>query len=68
MGAVARTRRNLTMVLGSLIAVLGIVLIATTVARGGGPIALGVVIGACFILFGCARVYLAAASRSPDRT
>jgi hypothetical protein len=67
MGAVARTRRNTTIALGSVIAVLGLVMIVATIARGGGPIALGVLVGTCFTVYGAGRVYLATASRPDDR-
>ena len=38
---------------------LGIALVTSTIARGGGPLALGVVAGVALILFGTARAYLA---------
>ena len=63
MGAVARARRNMTIVLGSLTALLGIAMIVATIGRGGGPVALGIVVGAAFTVLGCARVYLAAGPR-----
>ena len=58
-----RARRNMTLVLGTLTALLGIALIVATVARGGGPLAVGIVVGVLFTLIGCARVYLAAGPR-----
>jgi hypothetical protein len=45
--------------LGALLAVLGLVMVVTTLARGGGPLAIGVVVGALFAVLGSARVYLA---------
>jgi drug/metabolite transporter (DMT)-like permease len=51
-------------VLGSLIALLGVAMVVTTVARGGGPLALGVVLGVLFAVLGCARVYLAGPRRA----
>ena len=51
--------------MGALICVLGIALIASSVARGGGPLALGVVLGVLFAVLGAARVYLAGARRPP---
>ncbi len=53
-------------VTGALICVLGIVLVATTLARGGGPLALGVVIGVIFTLLGAGRVFLARGRRPPN--
>jgi hypothetical protein len=45
--------------MGALIALLGVVMVATTLARGGGPLALGVVLGVLFAVLGSARLYLA---------
>ena len=66
MGAMERARRNMTLVLGGLTALLGVAMIVATTARGGGPTAVGVLLGAAFALLGCARVYFAAGSRSDD--
>ena len=41
------------------IAVLGLAMIASTLARGGGPLALGVVLGVLFTLLGAGRAWLA---------
>jgi hypothetical protein len=38
--------------------VIGIALIARTVAAGGGPVATGVLLGALFVLAGAGRLYL----------
>jgi hypothetical protein len=37
---------------------LGIAMLATTLARGGGPLAIGVVFGVLFVLGGGLRLYL----------
>ena len=66
MSAVARARRNMTIVLGSLTALLGLAMIVTAIARGGGPTAIGLVVGVAFAVLGGARVYLAAGAR-PER-
>ena len=42
--------------------VLGLAMIVTTVARGGGPLALGLLLGLLFVLAGAGRLYL---SREP---
>jgi drug/metabolite transporter (DMT)-like permease len=63
---VERAYRHSTRVLGSLIAVLGVAMTVTTLARGGGPLALGVVLGVLFAVLGSARVYLAREGRSRD--
>jgi drug/metabolite transporter (DMT)-like permease len=60
---VERAYHHSTRLLGSLIALLGVVMVVTTLARGGGPLALGVVLGVLFAVLGCARVYLAGPRR-----
>jgi drug/metabolite transporter (DMT)-like permease len=57
--------RHSTRVLGLLLVVLGVALVVTTVARGGGPLATGVVVGVGIAAFGGARTYLAARTPSP---
>jgi hypothetical protein len=37
---------------------LGVALLASTLARGGGPLAIGVLLGALFIAAGVGRLYL----------
>ncbi|MEA2442305.1 MAG: hypothetical protein QOH76_3729 [Thermoleophilaceae bacterium] len=59
-----RAYRQSTRLLGALIAVLGVAMVATTLARGGGPLAIGVVVGVLFTILGVARVYLAGGLRS----
>ena len=54
-----RAYRQSTRVLGAVICLLGIVLLVSTLARGGGPLALGVLVGVAFTLLGAGRVYLA---------
>lgn len=54
-----RLYRHSTRLLGALIALLGVAMVATTLARGGGPLALGVVLGVLFAVLGSARLYLA---------
>jgi hypothetical protein len=63
---VSRARRNSTIVLGTLTALLGVAMIVATVGRGGGPTAVGIVVGAAFAVLGGARVYMAAGPRSHD--
>jgi hypothetical protein len=58
-----RAYRHSTRLLGALLALLGVVMVATTLARGGGPLAIGVVVGALFAVLGAARVYLAGGAR-----
>jgi hypothetical protein len=51
--------RQSTRLLGVLLALLGVAMIAVTLARGGGPLAIGVVVGVLFTVLGAARAYLA---------
>jgi len=48
-------------VLGGLVCVVGIAMAVSTLARGGGPLALGVVVGVLFAALGAARFWLARA-------
>jgi hypothetical protein len=50
--------RSTTRVMSILMILIGIVLIARTLAAGGGAIATGVLLGVLFILAGAARLYL----------
>ena len=52
-----------TRVLSSLILVLGVVIVIRTIAAGGGPVSIGVLLGIVFVAIGGARLYLA--SRRP---
>ena len=51
--------------LGVLLVVLGAVMVVSALARGGGPFALGVVLGVAFVVLGAGRLKLAAGA--PDR-
>jgi hypothetical protein len=51
--------RATTRVLSTILVVLGVAMVASTVARGGGPLALGVIVGAMFVALGAGRLYLA---------
>jgi hypothetical protein len=57
----------MTIVLGTVLALLGLTMIALTIARGGGPLTIGILVGVAFTVLGCARVYLAAGPRSARR-
>jgi hypothetical protein len=48
-----------TKVLSILLMVLGVAMVATTIARGGGVLAVGVVLGVLFVVLGGARLRLA---------
>jgi len=46
--------------LNQVLCVIGVLLVVSTVARGGGPLALGVIVGVLFIALGAARLRLIA--------
>ena len=50
-----RAYRGSTRLLAVVISIVGIAMIVTTLARGGGPAAIGVVVGALFTALGLAR-------------
>jgi hypothetical protein len=56
---VQRAYRESTRAVGAIICLLGVVMIVITLARGGGPLALGVVVGAAFAILGALRVVIA---------
>ena len=45
-------------VLSVIIVILGAVMLVSTIARGGGPLATGVIFGVLFVLGGSLRLYL----------
>jgi hypothetical protein len=48
-----------TRVLGGLLVVVGVAMVVSTLAHGGGVLALGVVLGTMLALLGAGRVWLA---------
>ena len=60
-----RLYRNSTILFGSLTCLLGVVMIITTLVRGGGPLAVGFVVGVLFAALGAGRVFLAGRSGRP---
>jgi hypothetical protein len=55
---VERAYRQGTRVLGALLFVLGLTMVAVTIARGGEALALGVVVGALLAALGAGRLAL----------
>jgi uncharacterized membrane protein HdeD (DUF308 family) len=53
-----QVRRSYTRVMSTVMIVIGIVIVARTIAAGGGPISAGVVLGVLFVAAGTARLYL----------
>ena len=54
-----RAHRQSTRLLAAIICGLGVAMVVSTIARGGGPLALGVIVGVAFVLLGAGRLYLA---------
>lgn len=50
--------RGSTRVLSTLMLVLGVAMLVSTLARGGGVLAIGVIMGALFTLAGAGRLYV----------
>lgn len=48
-----------TFVLSALLVLLGVAMVVSTLARGGGPLAFGVVIGVMLAVFGGVRLWFA---------
>jgi hypothetical protein len=44
--------------MSALMVLIGVALVASTIARGGGPLAIGVLLGVLFVLAGAGRLYL----------
>jgi peptidoglycan/LPS O-acetylase OafA/YrhL len=53
-----RLHRAATLVLSILMMLVGVAIAARTLAHGGGPAALGVLVGLLFVAAGGARLYL----------
>ncbi len=51
--------RTVTALLSLVLVVLGVAMVVRTVAAGGGPLALGVLVGLLFCGLGAGRLYLA---------
>jgi hypothetical protein len=47
-----------TLVLSSLMVVIGLAMIVRAIAAGGGPLAVGVVLGLLFVAAGAGRLYV----------
>jgi hypothetical protein len=54
-----RHYQRATRLFGLAVAGLGLAMVVTTILRGGGPLSLGVVVGAAFAFLGAGRYYLA---------
>jgi hypothetical protein len=59
MRVVQRAYRESTRAVGAIICVLGVAMVVITLARGGGPLAVGVIVGVAFAALGALRVVIA---------
>jgi hypothetical protein len=50
--------RGATLLLSTVMIVLGVAILVSTLARGGGPLAVGILLGALFVLAGAGRIYI----------
>jgi hypothetical protein len=64
MPLVDRAYHASTRVIGAVTFVLGLVMIALTVGRGGGPLTLGVIVGVLFAVLGAVRFVAAGRHRA----
>ncbi len=56
----------LTSLMSIVMTLLGAALLVSTVARGGGPISIGVLLGLLFIAAGAGRLYVQRGAGDPD--
>jgi len=49
--------------MSALMVLIGLALLASTIARGGGPLAIGVLLGVLFVAAGAGRLYLSRGTR-----
>jgi hypothetical protein len=61
---VQRAYRHSTRAFGVLMVLIGTTMAVSALARGGGPLSYGVVLGVLFAALGAARLYLAAPPRA----
>ena len=54
-------------VLSGLLSLVGVAMVVSTLARGGGPWTLGVVLGVLFAVLGAARLFLSRGARPGGR-
>ncbi|MEA2333025.1 MAG: hypothetical protein QOH58_3163 [Thermoleophilaceae bacterium] len=57
--AVQRAYHASTRLLSAVLLAIGVAMVVSTLARGGGPLALGVVLGTMLALIGAGRLWLA---------
>jgi hypothetical protein len=62
---VQRLHRHSTRVLAAVLVVVGLAMTVSALARGGGPLSVGVVVGVLLALLGAGRLVLARAGAAP---
>jgi hypothetical protein len=55
--------RASTLLLSAAILALGVAIVVSTVARGGGPLSVGIVVGLLFCALGAGRLWMTTRSR-----
>lgn len=58
---------DVSRLLNQMLCVIGVLLVIVTIAKGGGPLALGVVVGLLFLALGAARLRLIALRARAER-
>jgi hypothetical protein len=58
MPAPREVHRGATRVMSGAMVVVGVAILVSTIARGGGPLTIGVVLGLLFVAAGAGRLYL----------
>ena len=56
-----------TTAMSALMVVLGVAILVTTLAGGGGPLAVGVLLGVLFVAAGAGRIYVQRLGRREER-
>ena len=57
-----------TSTMSAVMVVIGIAILASTLARGGGPLAVGLLLGVLFVAAGAGRLYIERLRRREDRS
>jgi hypothetical protein len=58
MPAPREVHRGATRALSAVMVLIGVALLVSTIAQGGGPLALGVLLGVLFVAAGAGRLFL----------
>ena len=59
--------QTLTRITSALLLVLGLVMVVSTLVRGGGPLATGIIVGLAFCLAGAGRLYVSGLTTRTER-